>query len=121
MEFNGTSSSLSVPSILPTGIAEWSINLWIKAGSNNSCFMASENRYCGVQDSKIRCGRSNATSGYTTSNPVSQYLDFQWHMVTLSYNKSSVYVYMDGTLFEIFGNNVCYWNEPTINIGASYS
>lgn len=121
MEFNGTSSSLSVPSILPTGNAEWSINLWIKTGSNNSCFMASENKYCGVQDSKIRCGRGNSNNGSTTTNSISQYLDFQWHMVTLSYNKSSVYVYMDGNLFEIFGNYNCYWNEPTINIGASYS
>lgn len=121
MEFNGTTSSLSVPSILPTGNAEWSINLWIKTGSNNSCFMASENKWCGVKDSKIRCCVSSSNNGHTTSNPISQYLDFQWHMVTLSYNKSKVYVYMDGTLFEIFGGNNCYWNEPTINIGASYS
>lgn len=122
MEFNGTSSSLSVPSILPTGNAEWAINVWIKTGSNNSCFIASENRYMGVKNSKILCGGDGAGgSTYTTTATISQYLDFQWHMVTLSYNKSKVYVYMDGMLVEIFGSSYCYWNKPTINIGAHYS
>ncbi|MBQ4398519.1 MAG: LamG domain-containing protein [Bacteroidales bacterium] len=122
MEFNGTSSSLSVPSILPTGNAEWAINVWIKTGSNNSCFISSENRYMGVKNSKILCGGDGAGgSTYTTTATISQYLDFQWHMVTLSYNKSKVYVYMDGMLVEIFGSSYCYWNKPTINIGAHYS
>ena len=42
-------------------------------------------------------------------------------VVSVSSTDEGVYVYMDGNLFEIFGNYNCYWNEPTINIGASYS
>lgn len=112
MEFNGTGASLSVPSILPTGNSEWSLNLWIKTGSNNSCFISSESQYMGVKNSKIYV---HAVS----DNSVSQYLDFQWHMVTISYNGSKTYVYMDGALFEIM--NYHYWQNPIISIGAYFS
>lgn len=125
-QFDGQTNYLHIPHVIMITGTPWSYNLWFKTGSNN-CRLFTTN-YCfnnnNVAGSISINGNSKLycypNSSWTTSNPLTSYLNNQWHMITITYNGSVITLYMDGVLFENYtANNHYSWNANWYN-SATY-
>lgn len=116
MEFNGSTAYLQIPYvIIPTGTT-WSFNIWFKTGSNDQCFMSTENYRAGLlinSSSKLYFDREIYT-GWTSTTAINSYLNNQWHMLTITYNGSAIAAYMDATLIEM-ANGTFTWSSYFYN------
>ena len=110
-QFDGQTNYLHIPHVIMITGVPWSFNVWIKTGSNNCrLFTTNESFNASFIDaarsiaidgnSKLWCRPSGSGSAWRTNNPLTSYLNNQWHMLTITFNGSSAVLYMDGVLFE---------------------
>ena len=102
MAFDGVASYLFVPYVIMVTGGPWSYNVWFKTGQNNESLFAtnSYNHYIKIRtDSKLEMTREYNGS-WISNNPITSCFNNQWHMLTLTYNGSSINVYIDGALFD---------------------
>lgn len=131
LQFNGVDSYVSIPdNVIPGGVP-WSFSIWIKTNRNTvTIFGTDVNYYLGIAGNgslAIYTG-SYSTSSYfwMTANPITAYLNNQWHMLTFTYNGTTCIWYIDGVLFETVQKNSMFWTSTGINTtyfgkhGASY-
>lgn len=132
LQFNGVDSYVSIPdNVIPGGVP-WSFSIWIKTNRNTvTIFGTDVNYYLGIAGNgslAIYTG-SYSTNSYfwMTANPITAYLNNQWHMLTFTYNGTTCIWYIDGVLFETVQKNSMFWTSTGINTtyfgkhGASYS
>lgn len=109
-QFDGQTNYLHIPHVIIMLGVPWSYNLWIKTGSNNCRLFTTNESFNSTstyasrsinikEDSKLFC-RPSGSDGWTTNNPLTRYLNNQWHMLTITFNGSVVTLYVDGVLFE---------------------
>ncbi len=122
MQFNGSSYVLIQGNIVPAGNT-FSINIWFKTSNANQALVGSNN-HSGVyrrssltitNESKIMYAYSS--NNFTTTGTVSNCLDNQWHMMTLTYDGTIVMIYIDGSLFESKSGSNYAWGS---NVNISY-
>lgn len=132
LQFDGATSYASVPdNIIPGGVP-WSFNIWIKTNRNTVYFFGSDAGYyhsgiTGNGNLAIYTGSySNGASTWITANPITSFLNNQWHMITFTYNGTSCIWYIDGVLFETVQKSAMFWTSTGINTtylgkhGANY-
>lgn len=131
-QFDGQTNYLHIPHVIMMTGTPWSYNLWIKTGANNcrlftTNFSFNNGNTAGSisinGNSKLYC---YPRSSWTTNNPLTNYLNNQWHMLTITYNGSVVTLYIDGVLFENCNDNRNYsWNDSWYNtstyLGNNYN
>ena len=116
MEFDGQISYLYVPYVIMLTGNNWSYNVWFKMGSNNrTLYSTNTSGTCYIlinSSSKLTYGYGNplGNNKWITNNSMARYLDNQWHMMTITYNGSSIIAYIDGVLFETANGNGYYWS-----------
>lgn len=126
LQFNGEDSYVSIPdNVIPGGVP-WSFSIWIKTNRNTVTIFGTDvnNHYFGIAGN----GSLAIFTGYSwkTANPITAYLNNQWHMLTFTYNGTTCIWYIDGVLFETVQKNSMYWTSTGINTtyfgkhGASY-
>lgn len=110
-QFDGQTNYIYIPHVIMITGVPWSFNIWFKTGQNNcSLFRTNYNyRYIAFDGSSKLYVRPGSNS-WTTSNPFTAYLNNQWHMLTITYNGSTVVAYIDGILFETALNNSFTWD-----------
>lgn len=134
LQFDGETSYVSIPdNIIPSGVP-WSFSIWIKTNRNTITLFGSDKQYyySGITTNGrlvINTGTGySSTSGSTwiTANPITAFLNNQWHMLSFTYNGTTCIWYIDGVLFESIQSNSMYWLSTGINTtyfgkhGASY-
>lgn len=105
-QFNGESSIRIEDNIVPAGNT-FSINIWFKTGKTDIPLVGSDNYGGGNKESalwimttsQLRYAPYSSYYGWTTDETISQCLDNQWHMITLTYDGETATLYVDGTLF----------------------
>ena len=121
--------------IVPGGNA-FSINIWFKTSNANQALVGSNQHSGGVRRSALLISSNsniyyhpNYSNGWTTNGTISNCLDNQWHMMTLTYDGTIAMAYIDGLLFETksSGNlawgsavTVCYFGADDQNSTGSY-
>lgn len=110
-QFDGQTNYIYIPHVIMITGVPWSFNIWFKTGQNNcSLFRTNSNyRYIAFDGSSKLYVRPGSNS-WTTSNPFTAYLNNQWHMLTITYNGSTVVAYIDGILFETALYNSFTWD-----------
>ena len=130
-QFDGSSFVMIQNSIVPAGGA-FTVNFWYKTGRNNQYFLGSDKFYgsrsysaLGLnENTSIRYSSYNSYEAWVT-NPVTNYVDNQWHMLTFCFDGNMGMVYLDGVLFETkvkdmkWGSdvNVSFLGTTTVNSG----
>ena len=121
LQFDGETSYVSIPdNIIPGGVP-WSFNIWIKTNRNTVTFFGTDVRYyhfgiAGNGSLAIYTGSYSSIQYYwMTANPITAYLNNQWHMLTFTYNGTTCIWYIDGVLFETVQKNAMYWTSTGIN------
>lgn len=128
LQFNGQSSSVIVEgSIVPTG-KNFTFNIWFKTGRGDQALIGSDNHAGGnrcsaliiTADSHFKYYPNTAANNWVTGEEMSQYIDNQWHMLTLTYNGTVGMMYVDGTLLEAKSSDRLEWGTyvTTSLIGA---
>ena len=105
-QFDGESYIKIEDNFLPAGII-FSINIWFKTGKTDMPLIGSDLYGGGNKESalwimgnaKLRYAPNSYIYGWTTEENISQCLDNQWHMITLTYDGETATLYVDGTLF----------------------
>ena len=122
-QFDGNSLIFVEDNIVPAG-SEYTINLWFKTESNTAQYIVGTDVlytdwpcysfYLTEESSCIKYIAGSAIYPVTT-NSISNYIDNQWHMLTISVvNGSMAMIYLDGVLFESKpspGNNGWVWGD----------
>ena len=120
-QFDGQTNYLYIPYIIMIHGAPWTYNIWIKTGQNNCRLFSPTNGDCYITmtgDSKIKVTSTHNygwTYSWTTSNPITSFLNNQWHMLTITYNGSTAILYLDGVLFETANVGGLTWNGFSYN------
>ena len=123
LQFDGETSYVSIPdNIIPGGVP-WSFSIWIKTNRNTITLFGSDKQYyySGITTNGrlvINTGTGySSTSGSTwiTANPITAFLNNQWHMLSFTYNGTTCIWYIDGVLFETIQSNSMYWLSTGIN------
>ena len=123
LEFNGRNSSVLIQdNIVPSGDA-FSINIWFKTGvelgTDDHVLIGSDNHAGGNRCSALIINRdyyvryfpTTSVNYWKTIDPITQYIDNQWHMLTLTYNGTIGMIYVDGSLFEALSSNFLMWGS----------
>jgi hypothetical protein len=129
-QFDGLTSYVYTPYVIMLCGGPWSYNVWIKSGSNSCCLYKTNygdfNNRASLRingSSKLCCTPGSGT--WTLNNPLTSYLNNQWHMITITYNGSNIIVYMDGILFESYISGAMAWNgeyyTTSTYIGNNYN
>jgi hypothetical protein len=121
--FNGRSSSVLIQdNIVPSGDA-FSINIWFKTGveigTDDHVLIGSDNHAGGNRcsaliinrDYNVRYFPNTSAYSWKTIEPITQYIDNQWHMLTLTYNGAIGTIYVDGSLFEALTSDKLIWGS----------
>lgn len=122
IQLNGSSYVVVQGNIVPGGNA-FSINIWFKTSNADQALVGSDQHSGGVRRSALVFSSSaniyyrSYGSGWTTNGTVSNYLDNQWHMMTLTYDGTILMAYIDGTLFETKSESDMKWGS---NVNVSY-
>lgn len=127
-QFNGESYIKIEDNFVPAG-NNFSINIWFKTGKTDIPLVGSDNYGGGNKESALwimgnstlRYAPYSNYYGWTTEGTISQCLDNQWHMVTLTYDGETAMFYVDGTLFETKTNTpdkMAWGNVDNSYIGA---
>lgn len=111
-QFNGESFIEIQDNFLPAGNS-FSTNIWFKTGHTDCPFIGSDNYGGGnkasaiwiMESSKLRYAPYNSYNSWTTEGTISEYLDNQWHMLTLTYDGETPLFYVDGVLFETYSGS----------------
>lgn len=120
IQFTGQTDYIYIPHVIMITGVPWSFNVWFKTGQNN-CYLFRTNNsnynisFDGSSRLYVRPGYS-----WTTSNPFTAYLNNQWHMLTITYNGSSVVAYIDGILFETALNDRFTWDSYYYNTATYF-
>ena len=111
-QFDGQTNYIYIPHVIMITGVPWSFNIWFKTGQNNcSLFRTNHDaRYIAFNGSSKLYVRPCSSYNWTTSNPFTAYLNNQWHMLTVTYNGSTIVAYIDGILFETALNNYFTWD-----------
>jgi hypothetical protein len=122
-QFNGNSLLFIEDNIVPSG-SSYTINLWFKTETNAQYLLGTDVLYLDwpcyslnlTESSCINYIADSPIYPTTTNNPISNYLDNQWHMLTISVvnNGNLAMIYLDGVLFEStqsYGNNGWSWGS----------
>ncbi len=131
MEFNGNSSYLQIPyTIFPISSA-WSYSVWFKCALNDNLYstiLGTNHNYCGIDLNDNNMGRlfirtNSYSSNYSwqPSGIITNFLNNQWHLLTITYTGSVACVYIDGALFETTNHGSLQWWTGYTNtyIGAN--
>lgn len=116
MQFDGETSYIYIPdNIIPGGVP-YTINFWFKTGRNDQTFFGTKiNTNYGP---RYRMGLTgNACvfihlanhNEWTSSNPITAYVNNQWHMLTFTYNGTTANYYIDGVLLETVSTGGLHW------------
>ena len=106
-QFDGNSFIMIEDNVIPAS-SEYTISLWFKTGRNTQYLIGTDVLYLDwpcysfnlTESSSINYIASTPLYPVTT-NSISNYIDNQWHMLTISVaNGSLAMIYLDGTLFE---------------------
>ena len=122
IQLNGSSYVVVQGNIVPGGNA-FSINIWFKTSNADQALVGSDQHSGGVRRSALVFSSSaniyyrSYGSGWTTNGTVSNYLDNQWHMMTLTYDGTILMAYVDGSLFETKSESDMKWGS---NVNVSY-
>ena len=117
LQFNGSSSVVVQSNIVPGGNT-FSMNIWFKTANANQPLVGS-NRATGAGTRAVLMFSSNGNIKYvsgsgttlTTNGTVSNCLDNQWHMVTVTYDGTILMIYVDGALFDSKASNSMAWGS----------
>lgn len=117
LQFNGSSSVVVQSNIVPGGNT-FSMNIWFKTANANQPLVGS-NRATGAGTRAVLMFSSNGNIKYvsgsgttlTTNGTVSNCLDNQWHMVTVTYDGTILMIYVDGVLFDSKASNSMAWGS----------
>lgn len=123
-EFDGNSFVLAQGNIVPTN-SPFSINIWFKTDTIAQVLVGSDNHGGGnrqsslfiTNHSNLRYFPNSYYDNWTTAGTISQCLDNQWHMMTLTYDGSIAIIYIDGTVFETKSSTRMAWGS---NVNNSY-
>lgn len=118
MQFDGQTNYVYIPHVIMITGVPWSYNVWFKTGQNNcSLFRTNCSNCCYIAfdgSSKLYVSVTPYLNSYyapwITSNPFTAYLNNQWHMLTITYNGSTIVAYIDGILFETALNDHFTWS-----------
>lgn len=122
IQLNGGSYVVVQGNIVPGGNA-FSINIWFKTSNADQALVGSDQHSGGVRRSALVFTSSanvyyrSYGSGWTTNGTVSNYLDNQWHMMTLTYDGTILMAYIDGSLFETKSESDMKWGSA---VNVSY-
>ena len=122
IQLNGSSYVVVQGNIVPGGNA-FSINIWFKTSNANQALIGSNQHSGGNRRSALVFTANanvyyhSASSSWTTNGTVSNYLDNQWHMMTLTYDGTIAMAYIDGSLFETKSNSNYAWGSA---VNVSY-
>ena len=123
-QFDGNSLIFVEDNIVPSG-SEYTINLWFKTQRYTAQYIiGTDVLYLDwpcyslhlTESSCINYIADSPIYPTTTNNPISNYLDNQWHMLTIAVknNGNLAMIYLDGVLFEStqsYGNNGWVWGS----------
>ena len=123
-EFKGESFILVKDNIVPAR-KPFSINIWFKTDTINQALVGSDSHGGGnkqsslwiMNNSRFRYTPNHNIDGWTTNGDVTQYLDNQWHMVTITFDSKIAMMYIDGTFFESKNSTYMIWGS---NVNESY-
>lgn len=125
-QFDGQTNYLYIPHVIMMYGVPWSYNLWIKTGSNSCRLLTSNfsfnngNTYGSISISNSKLWvEIDYSSRWVGKNPLTSYLNNQWHMLTITYNGSAICLYMDGVLFEMENKSYLQWTNNSYN-SATY-
>ena len=117
IQLNGSSYIVVQGNIVPGGNA-FSINIWFKTSNANQALVGSNQHSGGVRRSALLFSTNsniyyhpNYSNGWTTNGTISNYLDNQWHMITLTYDGTIAMAYIDGSLFETKSSGNLAWGS----------
>ena len=122
IQLNGGSYVVVQGNIVPGGNA-FSIIIWFKTSNADQALVGSDQHSGGVRRSALVFTSSanvyyrSYGSGWTTNGTVSNYLDNQWHMMTLTYDGTILMAYIDGSLFETKSESDMKWGSA---VNVSY-
>ena len=121
-QFDGNSLIFVEDNIVPAG-SEYTINLWFKTQVYTAQYLIGTNLLYTdwpcysmfLTESSCINYISGSAIYPTTTSSISNYIDNQWHMLTISVvNGSLAMIYLDGVLFESkpsYGNNGWVWGD----------
>lgn len=122
VQLNGSSYVVVQGNIVPGGNA-FSINIWFKTSNADQALVGSDQHSGGNRRSALVFTSSanvyyrSHGSGWTTNGTISNYLDNQWHMMTLTYDGTILMAYIDGSLFETKSESDMKWGSA---VNVSY-
>ncbi len=108
--FNG-SSYINVSNTIIPPASNWSLNIWLKTVNSNQVLYATSVSYCKIYiNSSSKLYQYVSSSNYWEStNPISNNLDNQWHMLTITFDGSSAKYYFDAVLNETKSSTTFKW------------
>ncbi len=122
-QFDGNSLLFIEDNIVPSG-STYTINLWFKTETNAQYLLGTDVLYLDwpcysfylTESSSITYIADSPIYPTTTNQPISNYLDNQWHMLTIAVKNDGnlAMIYLDGVLFEStqsYGNNGWSWGS----------
>ena len=114
--FDGETSYIYIPdNVIPGGVP-YSINFWFKTGRNDQTFFGT--KYVNYSTVCYRMGLTGNSCvfiqlerGYnwTSTNPITAYVNNTWHMLTFTYNGTTANYYIDGILLETVSTGGLLW------------
>lgn len=116
MQFDGDLSYIYIPDMIVPGGVPYSINIWFKTGRNSQYLFGTNLYYYDAIFYMGFTGNScislTTRRGYTwtSTNPITSYINNQWHMLTFTWNGTTANYYIDGILLETTQNSNLYWS-----------
>lgn len=115
-QFDGETSYIYIPdNVIPGGVP-YSFNIWFKTGRNDQVLFGTKgggSNYTHYFFSITGNACAYIQLGYgcywTSTNPITAYVNNQWHMLTFTYNGTTANYYIDGVLLETTSSDRLLW------------